>query len=132
MRTFFKGWRRKAGCLTLLMACAVMGMWLRSHFLIECLEISVQDREHCFGSFHGFLSWRSWDKNWGVGTTWQSFPASMVSSEALRNLKTEHAVGSRTRQWVIPHAWVVPLLTVLAAWLILWKPRTKPKVPQDA
>ena len=29
MREFFHGWRRKAGCVTLMMACAVMGLWIR-------------------------------------------------------------------------------------------------------
>ena len=30
MREFFKNWRRKAGCVTLLVACAVMVAWIRS------------------------------------------------------------------------------------------------------
>jgi len=30
MRAFFSGWRRKIGCVTLLMALAFMGGWVRS------------------------------------------------------------------------------------------------------
>ena len=30
MREFFMGWRRKAGVVTLMMACAACGLWLRS------------------------------------------------------------------------------------------------------
>jgi hypothetical protein len=33
MREFFRGWRRKAGLVTLVMACAVMAMWARSRFI---------------------------------------------------------------------------------------------------
>lgn len=35
MREFFKGWRRKLGCGLLMMACALMVMWLRSRSLSE-------------------------------------------------------------------------------------------------
>src|SRR5262249_54008008 len=30
MREFFRGWRRKAGCVVLAWACAFMGWWVRS------------------------------------------------------------------------------------------------------
>ncbi len=30
MREFFRGWRRKTGCLTLMMACVFMAGWMRS------------------------------------------------------------------------------------------------------
>ena len=31
MRDFFKGWRRKVGCLLLMYACATWGCWLMSY-----------------------------------------------------------------------------------------------------
>ena len=127
---FFNGWRRKTGLVTLAMACAVMGLWMRSHVLIDGYEISVQDREHAFGSFHGYLNWRSWDREWGTGDTWVTFPAHTVSSESLLDLKSESVVGSRPRQWVIPHAWIAPSLTLHSAYLILIKPRKAKGSPQ--
>jgi hypothetical protein len=33
MYSFFHGWRRKAGCATLLIACGMMGMWMRSRLI---------------------------------------------------------------------------------------------------
>jgi len=34
MGDFFKGWRRKAGCVTLVMACTFAAAWVRS-FIVE-------------------------------------------------------------------------------------------------
>ena len=39
MSEFFKGWRRKLGLFTLVMACVLTGIWLRS--LVHRTEISV-------------------------------------------------------------------------------------------
>ncbi len=41
MREFFKGWRRKFGCITLLMACVFMGGWVRSWSHKECVQIPL-------------------------------------------------------------------------------------------
>lgn len=35
MRTFFHGWRRMLGCLTLVMACLLMGVWMRSRVVTD-------------------------------------------------------------------------------------------------
>jgi hypothetical protein len=125
MHTFFHGWRRKLGCIALVMACAVFGMWMRSRVLIDFYEISVGDRQHAFGSCHGYLSWRSWDGSVGAGERWQTLPASPNDIEIFLNLEYEHLASSHTRQWVLPHAWLVVAMTLLAAYLILWKPRKR-------
>ena len=38
MLNFFKPWRRKAGCVTLVMACVLMVGWVRSFFLNDELQ----------------------------------------------------------------------------------------------
>ena len=38
MRDFFKGWRRKVGCITLVMACLLISGWLRSLQSLEFVE----------------------------------------------------------------------------------------------
>lgn len=38
MREFIRGWRRKAGCVTLVMACVVMVAWVRSRIIIDTLK----------------------------------------------------------------------------------------------
>lgn len=44
MREFFRGWRRKAGCVTLLMACAVLGLWMRGRIYSDLIEFRVASR----------------------------------------------------------------------------------------
>jgi hypothetical protein len=44
MRTFFYGWRRKAGVATLVVACMVMGMWLRSRDRNDWIGLSADYR----------------------------------------------------------------------------------------
>ena len=40
MREFFKGWRRKMGCVTLLMVCALMGAWARSYSVFDSMQFT--------------------------------------------------------------------------------------------
>src|SRR5258708_4117292 len=35
MHTFFHGWRRKAGCVALVMACVFTGIWIRSYRIVD-------------------------------------------------------------------------------------------------
>ena len=41
MKEFFRGWRRKAGVLTLLMACLFMAAWVRSFSTIDWLTLAT-------------------------------------------------------------------------------------------
>lgn len=41
MRDFFRGWRRKLGCVTLLLACVFTAAWLRHAFVTDHLDYSV-------------------------------------------------------------------------------------------
>jgi hypothetical protein len=40
MREFFRGWKRKAGCVTLLLACVFAAGWVRSQNSIDSFVIS--------------------------------------------------------------------------------------------
>ncbi|MDB5345770.1 MAG: hypothetical protein JWP89_4147 [Schlesneria sp.] len=50
MRDFFHGWRRKLGCVTLVMACAVSSAWLRSYSRNDRLDGWIAAR-----LVHGYL-----------------------------------------------------------------------------
>lgn len=43
MHTFFHGWRRKTGMVTLVMACVFMGAWVRGHFIVDRLSYHPKD-----------------------------------------------------------------------------------------
>jgi hypothetical protein len=123
MWEYFKGWRRKLGVLTLVMACVFMTAWVRSRMLVDVVELpwiaivsnrgilSVVIRE-----LTGASSWRSrsldlvperqWDVLlWGFGL-WR------------RQLYEATAIG-------IPYWFMTISLTLLSAWLLLSAPRVK-------
>lgn len=41
MREFFGGWRRKAGCILLIVALTFMGGWLRSRYAVDVIKFPV-------------------------------------------------------------------------------------------
>lgn len=43
MHTFIHGWRRKAGVVTLVMALATLGLWVRSRVTCDSLEMHPND-----------------------------------------------------------------------------------------
>lgn len=104
MREFFNDWRRKAGCVALVMACVVAGMWLRSQFYYDGVISWDNEVEDTVYSTNGSLHWSSVTREDLTIRTFRSLP-----------------------YWSI----VLPL-TLLSAYLLLWKPRPKPKGKPNA
>jgi len=62
MGEFFKGWRRKTGCITLVMACAFMGLDLRSRLVYDRFHNAVGENAHSYiieylDSYGGCIAW---------------------------------------------------------------------------
>lgn len=166
MHTFFHGWRRKAGCVSLVVACVFVIAWMRSLFRADGVaEIGPQGSYTIYssrGAVHvdqlvseryflddynrGRLS-RPWyspsfrwtshavsrdpgrrdtdssdpdrdDMKWSLN--WYGFRCREVSRSQWIG------VAYRYREWVVPYWVVVWPLTLLAGYLILWKPRQRP------
>ena len=136
MREFFHGWRRKMGCVALVMACLISSVWARSHHIADEIRVTVAGREHVVASMVGRFMWRSNDKSkttnresyWmlhdveDLGLTAESLEPLLAIPPELRHL---HA-----RQWVISYWPVATTLTLLSAYLFLGKARSK--VERDA
>jgi len=106
MRGFFKGWRRKMGCVTLCLALSIVGIWMRSYDQWDSFDYGntfVDSRE-------GVIQ-RVWD---------------------ARNMIFSGGIGSEPETivyWRVPYWSIVLLLTLLSAYLLLVKPRVaKPKI----
>lgn len=56
MSEFFYGWRRKAGCVLLVMACVVCMGWARSIEHLDAVSITVHRVEYRVASIYGKLS----------------------------------------------------------------------------
>ncbi|HEY4261032.1 MAG TPA: hypothetical protein VGM98_12760 [Schlesneria sp.] len=48
MHTFFHGWRRKLGVVTLVMACVCFGLWVRGHSTFDRVTIAARDSYSVF------------------------------------------------------------------------------------
>lgn len=62
MREFFKPWRQKLGCVTLLMACVVMAGWVRSSSYCDFVSLLRTDKQLLreFGSSRMGLSYTAY------------------------------------------------------------------------
>jgi len=71
MSDFFHGWRRKTGCVLLVMAFVLAGLWTRSFYHAD--QLSYATGKHSVEKLHsgnGFAVWMSYDVVWD-----QRFPA---------------------------------------------------------
>lgn len=161
MVSFFHGWRRKAGCVTLVMACVVTTLWVRSQarpedaFLPFGSQTTLQ-----FLSQESVLTVRTFVSPFRVGTAdvgpdrlllFGVFPPRGPSTGNVafsadeinrRQLGTPYAwtfqrggfglarfqddeLSLRVVIVTIPYWSIAIPLTLLSAYLILWKPRNR-------
>jgi hypothetical protein len=97
MHTYLYGWRRKAGVATLLTACALAILWARSYVAASTIDIYAIDRLFELRSANGLIRWSELADVGG-----QSFTL-----------------------WTIHYGLLAAPLTLLSAYLILWKPRKR-------
>ena len=112
MREFFKGWRRKAGCVLLLLAGVSTNLWLAS---FGEWTYTITFRANRIDSSHGWIEF--YDEN----------AARMVDVEIGNGLSTTKEVNLPVLS--VPYAAVTIPMTLLSACLILWKPRQRTEPP---
>ena len=122
MRDFFHGWRRKAGGVLFVMALLTFGGFVRSFLVWDRLFIRVGPIMHLVTSFDGCVSW--WSREIGQ--------LEVYSTEIVPEWKTrsaaegrEYAATEPLQSWLIPYWFLAIPLTLLSAYLILWKPRKR-------
>jgi hypothetical protein len=125
MREFFRGWRRKAGVVTLVMGLAVFAMWMRSMGCADFFRIASKDLILCLDSDRAEISiyvihtqnefklW-TWDREY--------LDADRTRATFARKWPEYHHAPD---EWLIltTHWQLVLPLTLLSAYLILRKPR---------
>lgn len=159
MREFFTGWRRKAGCIALVMACVLMAGWARSadtfDFVgangrlsrvgiesvcgrIKVIRTSPLGDPNLFNFTSGPVEHLEYVKTTADGKH-ELIPALGSPTWRLDWIGFHTSVGDyptysstiRMSVLIVPYWAVVLPLTLLSAYLILWKPR-KRKAESDA
>jgi hypothetical protein len=150
MRDFFKPWRRKAGVLTLGLACLAMVGWVRSQTNLDALFRLNKTNTHELSSYDGSIHWdRIWpivtprpsrwvyrhngnithvDNPWeGCKIHWkvEGFGFAL-SAFSRQELVVGLAPPTEFEQWSVPYWSIAIPLTLLSAWLLLSKSRQKP------
>ena len=146
MREFFKGWRRKVGCVTLVMAVGVATAWIRSGPISDRIGWWTERSDHQLYSSLGHFIWSSnhYDKPIDPRTrnpgSWRQYtgPNRPRVTDHTTNIGRKWSfsfstfkfrktlVNGITKYWlIIPYRLVAIPLTMLSAYLILWNPTTK-------
>lgn len=151
MGGFFHGWRRKTGCVTLVMAGVLMGAWLRSREFVDEIRCTSFGRRHLISLHQGRGTWSAWNEKEGDVrlANWISrTPNPPLDIDSLRRGQAEvHAVdlardasldmndwesaafldeeSRRFRKWEFRYWPIVLPLTLLSAYLILWMPHKR-------
>ena len=131
MLEFFHGWRRKAGVASLVMACVVMGMWLRSCAVSDLFRVASRDHVISAELCRGEASiWLIQAENDFQALSWE---AEYLESYATRDLFVlkwpEYHLVLGARTIIIPHWQLVACLILFSAYLLL---APSPKQPPTA
>ena len=148
MKEFFRGWRRKVGVVTLVMACVFMAGWMRSLTFNECVMIQFRkDWSDEFASSDSSLIWACHRTRLASGLLPVFYSNRRTDDDGIwkrqfvqwrwRLLGFGHggddggakSIGnliihtSPSKVTVIPYWSIVIPLTALSAYLLLSKPR---------
>ena len=154
MREFFQGWRRKAGCVALMLAASLFVAWMRSRAYVDRLTLRMSPTaDVSFYSQHDGIEFEyRWETDgvtdadvsmhFGNLFDWQTsqkpiedhshrFPTQdffvfRIRSEGWKALRSNGMdVSCHGRILCIPHTPAMLIVTLLSAYLILWQPRKR-------
>ncbi|MDB5343030.1 MAG: hypothetical protein JWP89_1407 [Schlesneria sp.] len=130
MHTFFHGWRRKAGCVALVMALCLLALWFRSHVVADTLAVCIGEAieaETSQGMFEVLHNNIGYVDDLGVRHT--SVPGGLSwRSESTDVLPTggPSMFGGTKSYFRCSLLWFVLPLTILSAYLLLVPSRKRP------
>jgi hypothetical protein len=124
MHVFFRGWRRKVGGVTLVMALAFAGLLVRSISSYDAMFFGHGNQQQLMISFDGILTWYSYPAD---GQLLQFKPMSTSKHAPLRFWPELYTTRPPKNDWqlTIQYWWFATPLTLLSAYLILWKPQRR-------
>jgi hypothetical protein len=130
MRYFFRGWRRKAGIVTLVIAMGLMGLWMRSRAMVEMILVPARTRVHVALLLPGRVAWVSHRIDTPGEVEWLQFPTTGMRTLDFEEIEADcrqdlaHSKQGYLELRMNLLATIVPL-SLLSAYLILWRPRKR-------
>ena len=129
MGEFFKGWRRKAGCILVVMTLAVCGAWGRTLVYQDRIALAGMSRVWEILSSHERISCLEWDCDASRTTNWELVVDCPVEEWVRRPdpSRIDWHLYKRPPNWCwsCPYWSIVLFMTFDSACLILWKPRKR-------
>ena len=150
MREFFRGWRRKVGVGTLLLACLISAAWGFSTHVYALVDHHFGDWQYHALSYDGkFALWRYKPNDWVRkrrvqlihcwGANRSDLDNYRITIEAQKDVYSrrfaacgfsnqgrENEIGpTEFMEFTVPYWQPILPLTLLSACLILWKPRQR-------
>lgn len=126
MFEFFLRWRRKAGIVTLMMACGLTVMWMRSSIVIDAILSPMGGRQHNVISFRNNITWSCWDLEYREAEySGRAFPLAPELFHFIMDQIDARRGRPGFRQWVVPYWCLVLPSTLLSAYLLLWEPQKR-------
>ena len=136
MGEFFKGWRRKAGLVTLAMACLLTIAWMRSYVRVNLLILDDKDTTYqSLSTMFGGIQWTRWTSEVGHGIkpndpdffrqldVWSFKVVWRWNYGGFDFVKVDMRGSDQIVRGEVPYWSLVLPLTLLSASLILVKPR---------
>jgi len=131
MSDFFHGWRRKAGCVLLVMTSFLTLAWIRSHVFFDVFVFERNHRHQLVFNMDGSAYWRSVKQNFDTGFPLHKW---ISANPTVPNAKILQSVGPTDAVWTVPYRLFAIPLTLLSAYLILWpgkRPERQTKAPVE-
>ena len=147
MREFFNGWRRKVGCLCLMMALVFLGGLSRSKFTVDRISIVTDvSTRHSLQSVNGYVFWFSYENKVGSLNASSTMEWASMRFDPSQHLQPDDSsvlwrfrrlglgTGSlRGEDYAasvrfVSYWYFIDTLTILAGYLIVWTPRRRATV----
>ena len=132
MGEFFKGWRRKVGCITLVFTILAATAWFRSYVLFDGLYFGIGKTQHALNLMSGTLYWSRWYES-APRNCWESNDLLVNMPQLASQIQTQTPdstmVGGIDVRF--PCHVMVLGMTALSAYLLLWKPRKREPQPKQ-
>jgi hypothetical protein len=135
MHTFFRGSRRKAGVVALVVALALIGTWIRSRMIADLAVVTVLHRTGIIVSSQSqLIVWGKLAVPAAKRFYWKSSPTAIEHQIYVHDDGQEYTLidfdgrflfTDDTSPWVIQYSLITLPLTALSAYLILWNPRKR-------